>query len=328
MSTTFKTVDIRGANRGGQAATRAFLDHHDLPHLRVQIVDQTDKRASSLATTWSQAGHHTKAITADARTVPVERDLDLLALLTDDPTVQWRLLENSRAKLVLGGILIASAEAGAAGGRVLGLCAVVPERDRVTRQRAGRLFQSIVGLTGGERTTSRAVSAPTWNTAQMDVVRATLYQRLADDARRFLTTGDVPGGLYVATAWPTPAVHPIELQLRQGRSRAQMRVEAGRIAASSAERCAVVYFDETTPRWIYVVIPNQRRRPVTVELPEPGALAAFREQSLHEHALREQIAHEAREQTARDAARREKVQRQAATMVTSAATGATIYATD
>ncbi len=328
MNTTLPTMDIRGANRGGKSATRAFLDHPDLPRLRVQIVDQTDQRASSLATTWSQAGHRTTAVTADARTVPVASDLDLLALLTDDPDVQWRLLENSRAKLVLGGILVASAEAGAAGGRVLGFSAVVPERDRTTRQRASRLFASIIGLTGGERTTSRAVSAPIWNTAQMDVVRDRLYERLADDARQFLTTGHVPGGLYVATAWPTPAVHPLELKLRQGRSRAQMRAEAKRLAATSGHRRAVVYFDEATPRWIYVVIPNQRHRPLTVELPEPGAMPAFREEAIQSQVRLEQMRQMAQEQAEREQAEREEQRRRVASAFVAVASAPLIFATD
>ncbi|MBV9471100.1 MAG: hypothetical protein JOZ57_17825, partial [Abitibacteriaceae bacterium] len=198
-------------------------------------------------------------------------------------------------------------------GRVIGFGATVPEANRQTRADTTRLFQSIIDLTDGQRTTSTAVSYPVLNTVQMDGVRDTLYQQLAQDARTFLVSGHAPGRLYIAAAWPAPAIYRMNIQLRQGRSRSQMRTEVESRAAKTHHASATVYLDEANSRWSYIVITSSPRQSITIELPESGAMPLVREQIKREQELREQMA---REQAVRESIQREEARR------------STIYATD
>ena len=321
-----RTLDLHGAHRGGSAATRALLERGTLPPMEVCLVDPVPSRAAQLSATWSNAGHRAVGVQADAREVSLDRQVDVLGLCTDDVNAQLHLLESSEARLIVMGLIVASTAVDGYGGQVLGFGATVPEHDALTRQSAERLFREVVRLTDGRRVTSHAVSDPVLNNLQVDTVRNLLYQRLAQDAYEFLNEGRAQGSLYVTVASPSGATFPLNLHLRQGRSRAQMQDMAQRQTkeqvlslrgkqAGIAIHRAAIFVDDTAASapWLYAVIPSsasfgRSSQFLTVELPSSPAAPLLRQ-------MRQQrLAREA-------AAKAEEAARQQAAQQT-------IYATD
>lgn len=264
-TTKLRTVDLVGAHVGGDTITSCFLGTKPLPQLDVQIIDQQAGRPEALAKVWTEAGHQAIGRTGDARIVRARSGGDLIALATDDPTVQVQLLQRSQARMITIGLMLASKGASDGSGFVLGYAAVVPEHDQQMRADAVTLFSCIQQVTGGQRLSSQAVSSPIWNVAKLPGVRTAIYQNLSTVASKFLWEGEMTGQLLVACALPAPTAYPLVLEERNGRSRRQMCDAAARRGKSVA--CA--YVDQSRPDWLYTVLPTRYGRGIPVEFPTP-----------------------------------------------------------